>query len=87
MDYLNLDIAITGKGDLPDPHGENEQRAMLADIAVEAFQKATGSDDEDAVTDLLTNLMHRCHGRGEDFSAALNMALWHFAAETTDEED
>ena len=44
----------------PDPDGMNEDRAGWARQALEHFRNVTGSDAEDALTDLLANLRHLC---------------------------
>ena len=49
----------TGKR-LFDPDEKNELRAEWALTALEAFQAVTGSDDCDAIADLLCDLRHLC---------------------------
>lgn len=69
----------------PDPDETNEARAEWAKTAIDAFQLATGTDDEDALADLLCDLMHFCdrneetHGK---FADALYRAKSNYAAET-----
>jgi hypothetical protein len=70
----------------PDPEGMNEQRARWAGLAVTAFQKATGTDDEDALSDLIADLMHWADRNNFDFQAALIRGRDHYEAETLGEE-
>ena len=69
----------------PDPEGMNDQRSAWADIAIRAFQTATGSDDEDALGDLLADLMHWPDRNNYDFAAALTRGRGHYEAETMGE--
>lgn len=71
----------------PDPEGVNDNRAAWADIAIRAFQAATGTDDEDALGDLLTDLMHWSDRNNYDFEAAICRASGHYEAETASDED
>lgn len=52
----------------------NADRAAAAVIAVDAFMAIGGTDKDDAIADLITNLCHlqrgRCEVRGEAFDAA-----------------
>lgn len=59
----------------------NDDRAARAQEAVETYKRATGTDDEDAISDLLCGLMHLCNGRGDDFNAELNRGAGHYQAE------
>lgn len=59
----------------------NEDRAAWAQAAVRVFMRITGTDDEDAISDLLGNLMHLCDVRGDDFTALLNRGAGHYQAE------
>lgn len=65
----------------PDPEGMNDTRAAWADTAIRAFQEATGTDD-DALGDLLTDLMHWSDRNNYDFESALCRATGHYEAET-----
>lgn len=51
----------------------NADRAAWAETAVEAFQSVCGTEDEDAIKDLVVNLCHlerrRRAARGEAFNA------------------
>ena len=66
----------------PDPEGRNANRARHAAAALAAFQRHTGADLEDVVSDLLVDLMHWCDRNGEEFHQELRRALNHYAAET-----
>lgn len=69
----------------PDPEQMNDKRSAWAGAAVATFQQATGTDDEDALTDLLCDLMHWADRADYDFQAALTRATDHYAAETAGE--
>jgi hypothetical protein len=69
----------------PDPEGMNERRTAWAGIAVAAFIAATGTDLEDALPDLLADLMHWCDRVAYDFDLALERARDHYDAETMGE--
>jgi hypothetical protein len=75
-----------------DPEGMNDNRADWAGHAISAFQIQTGTDFDDALKDLLCDLMHWCDRTtfedGEtkiDFDAALASARMHYEAETAPE--
>jgi len=70
----------------PDPEGMNNDRAEWAACCIRHFQCQTGTDWEDAVCDLLGDLMHFCDREGFDFRHELNRARTHYEAETTDLE-
>ena len=70
----------------PDPDGKNDDRASWAGRAVAAFQEATRTDDEDALCDLLADLMHWCDRNQSDFATELDRAQHHYDAETGAEE-
>lgn len=65
-----------------DPEGMNDDRASWAGVALEAFMGQTGTDKEDALSDLLCDLMHYCDRNAEGFEAALERARVHYDAET-----
>ena len=67
----------------PDPEGMNDSRATWAALAVTAFQHATGTDDKDALSDLLADLMHWADRSKFHFEAALVRAQDHYQAETS----
>ena len=73
----------------PDPEQEKHMRAAMANIAIVAFREACGVEREDALGDLLANLMHLCdrdHQLGT-FDAGLISAYSHYRWETaTDAE-
>ena len=69
----------------PDPEGLNDNRARWAAAALHCFQRETGTDDEDALPDLLADLMHWCDRNSSDFDAALSTARMHYDAETSPE--
>jgi hypothetical protein len=61
---------------------ENEKRADWADKAINTFIEATGTDPEDAVSDLLCDIMHWCDLYNEyDFDAELDRARGHYDCE------
>jgi hypothetical protein len=67
-----------------DPDGQNDERAAWAEAAVTTFQSETGTDREDALCDLLCDLMH-LSDRDEqlgDFETQLERAKGHYEAET-----
>ena len=70
----------------PDPENQNDARAEWAGYAIAAFQSQTGTDDDDALSDLLCDLMHWADRHGEDFDVELARARNHYEAETTAEE-
>jgi hypothetical protein len=70
----------------PDPDEKNADRARWAEAALICFQIETGTDDEDALADLLCDLMHWCDREGYAFKEALRRAKSHYGEETTDPE-
>lgn len=66
----------------PDADGMNFDRASWADKAISAFRAATGTDREDALSDLLADLMHWADRAGYGFDEALDRARSHYEAET-----
>jgi hypothetical protein len=50
-----------------DDEGKNDDRAEWALQALETFQAATGTDDGDAISDLVADLLHLCDREGERF--------------------
>lgn len=70
----------------PDPEGMNDERAQWAETAIKAFMRETGTDPDDAVADLIADLMHLCdrdwanYGK---FGAQLARAKRHYKEETT----
>lgn len=70
----------------PDPEKQNDDRAKWAGIALAQFQSETGTEDADALCDLLCNLMHWADRHNEDFDAELTRARNHYDVETTPED-
>jgi len=66
----------------PDPDGMNDARAEWAAAALSHFQCCTGTDYEDAMADLLGDLMHLADRSPYDFEAALAKARGMYAEET-----
>ena len=66
----------------PDVDGRNSDRARWAKNALRAFMRQTRVDYEDALGDLLGDLMHLADREPFDFEAALDRARGHYAAET-----
>ena len=63
----------------------NFDRASWADQAISAFRDATGTDKEDALSDLLADLMHWVDRAGYGFDEAFDRARGHYGAETAGE--
>lgn len=80
---MNNELESMLSGLPADPEGMNDRRAAWAEAAIRKFQSMTGADDEDALGDLLTDLMHWSDRNHFDFNAALDRARWHYEAETT----
>ncbi len=70
----------------PDPEGMNGDRAKWAAVALATFMAETGTDDEDALGDLLADLMHWSDRNNYDFDDALDRARCHYEAETGGQE-
>jgi hypothetical protein len=66
----------------PDPEGKNGDRAEWAAAAIRHFQCITGTDWEDAVADLLCDLMHFCDRQNFNFGKELDRARMNYKAET-----
>ena len=64
----------------------NDQRADWADQALTAFQKTTGCDRQDALSDLLCDLMHLARREGWDYYRAAMRAEGHFEEEFNNPE-
>lgn len=68
----------------------NSARAEWAQQALDVFTSATRVDDEDALKDLLCDLMHWADRNPEDcesFEAALRMARVNYEAEKKEEDE
>ena len=70
----------------PDPESMNNDRAEWAATALRQFQSATGSDFEDALADLLGDLMHWADRNAVIFDDELSRARMHYEAETAAED-
>lgn len=66
----------------PDPEGMNDDRAASAEAAITAFVRSMYTDREDALADLLCDLMHWADREPVDFDAELARARFHYNAET-----
>jgi hypothetical protein len=66
----------------PDPERRNDRRADWAHTVLREFQRLTGADTEDAVSDLLADLLHWCDRHGQDFDTELRRARNHYDIET-----
>ena len=71
----------------PDPEGMNNRRAAWAGQAIHQFVLATGTDLEDALSDLLADLMHWSDRRQVPFDRELARGRDHYEAETLGEKD
>lgn len=60
---------------------DNQRRAARASIALAAYRTATRTHPDDALCDLLADLMHWASQNGFDFMADYDMARCHFDAE------
>lgn len=69
----------------PDPEKMNDERAEWAAASLRHFQCVTGADYDDALADLLADLMHWSDRNGSDFDATLSRARMNYEAETTGE--
>lgn len=56
---------------------ENGVRALRAETALTNYQDETGADLEDAVCDLLADIMQWCDCSGHDFETGLRRARMH----------
>lgn len=68
-----------------DPDNMNEARAEWAGQAVAAFMVATRTDPENALGDLLCDLMHWASKNGQNFDETLDRARRGYAMETSPE--
>ena len=65
-----------------DPERLNSSPALWAAVALEEFRRQTGADLEDAVSDLLADLMHWCDRFGQEFQNEFRRAMNHYSEET-----
>lgn len=71
---------------LPDPDGMNNKRACWANDALRLFSELTDADlYDEALGDLLCDLMHWCDRNNVDFELALNRARGRYTKETQGE--
>jgi len=82
-----LERFSAGKVLPPDPEGMNTNRAAWAGQAITTFMLATGTDREDAICDLLADIMHWCDRTGFDFNHELERGRDHYTAETLPEPE
>jgi len=66
----------------PDPEKKNGKRSGLAKDALLAFTASSGTDPEDAVCDLLTDLAHWCDRNGTTLTKELGRASRNYDEET-----
>lgn len=66
----------------PDPDNMNERRGEWAGAALQEYQRQTGADIEDAVSDLMADLMHWCDQNNQEFDTELQRAHSHYTRET-----
>lgn len=62
------------------------QRRKFAHAAIRAFQSRTGTDDYDAVGDLVADLMHWADGNGQNALHEVSRGIRHWYAEKHDEK-
>lgn len=88
FNYSKLAARLAGPHELPpDPEGQNDERAEWAHRAILAFEGATGTDREDALADLLCDLMHWANVYGQDFERELSRATDSYSEETQAEPE
>lgn len=68
------------------PEFTNKDRAAAALVVIEAFMKETGTDREDAISDLISDLCHLSDQDGVGATADVARGLEHYYAETHDEK-
>lgn len=69
-----------------DPDGHNDERADWAAAAVLKFMSVTGTDPEDAFSDMLGDLMHLADRCGIDFENEMRRAENYYAQEAIQRE-
>jgi hypothetical protein len=82
---MNLRIIEEPRSMPSDPDGQNADRAKWAQAAIDIFQTVTGTDNCDALADLLCNLMHWADHNRQDFDSQLDRARRNYASETATE--
>ena len=78
----HADQSTTASSLPPDPEGMNDHRSAWAGEAIATFMLATGTDLEDAVSDLLVDIRHWCDRHNIDFDVEQGRAVAHYEAET-----
>lgn len=68
-----------------DPDKLNSRRAAWGLLTQKYFQQMTGSEDENAISDLIADLLHTAHGMGQDPAEELRRAVFQFNAETSED--
>lgn len=68
-----------------DPDNMNAARAGWGLLLVAKIRSLTGTDQEDAVSDAIGDLLHAACAMGQDPAAQLERAVNHFNAETSEE--
>ncbi len=81
--WINVPLPLNLDTLPPNPDGLNGRRAYFAALTLDAFQHHTGADLEDALSDLLADLMHWCDRFNLRFFPELRRAFRHYRAETT----
>ena len=81
---LVTDEVKTSRPQTKRPRWWNGKRAGWARIALDTFRADTGTDEEDALCDLLCDLMHLADFEGWDFENEHRRALTHYEAEQTE---
>lgn len=74
----------------PDPEDMNDRRAGWAEDTLQHFMKLTGTGAEDAICDLVCDIMHLCDRYPEVYgywTSQLDRAEGHYEEETTDDPD
>lgn len=66
----------------PDPEGMNDDRASWAATAIKEFIRETKTDPEDALADLLCDLMHWADRNNENFMGQFDRAVRSYKEET-----
>ena len=64
---------------------QNDKRAEWAKQTIEKFQEITGTEDEDAMSDLLCDMMHLADRQGPAFAVDLTRAYGHYQYEIEEE--
>jgi hypothetical protein len=65
----------------------NFDRAAWAAEALSAFRRRTGTDYDDALCDLLCDLMHWADEHNFEFDAVLDRARFHYLAEVEEADE